>query len=221
MATWMVHLRIADALLKHIEFLEPEMFTIGNIAPDCGTGIKDSMGEFDPPPKITHWTPTGRKSDICPQDFFEAYLKVKTADRSALSFYMGYYSHLWTDAYWSKQIFYTAYDLYGREKPWEEFILAAKKDWNYLDHAFYFTHPGLRTYALLDGVRSVPDYLPYYQPGQLTRQSRFIADYYKSLTPEKERTVQYLTPEKTKAFVLNVQTKLLPVLRNILEEGKK
>lgn len=219
MATWMVHLRIADVVLKHRKELEPAMFSVGNIAPDCGTGVKDSLGEFEPPPKITHWTPSGKKSEIRPADFFEAYLKKKPRDLSALSFYLGYYSHLLTDVLWSQNIFSPAYAMYGLEKEKEGFILEAKKDWNYLDHAFYLSHPGLRTYVLLDNIRSVPDYLPYYKPGQLTKQSRFIADYYKSLKlPLQERQTKYLTDKKAAVFIRQAGAEILQRLNNILLE---
>ena len=36
MATWMVHLRIADGIMKEIPKLERQEFIMGNIAPDSG-----------------------------------------------------------------------------------------------------------------------------------------------------------------------------------------
>ena len=53
MASWMIHLRVADRLLDLIPDLSPIEFIMGNLAPDsgrvCGTD------QFDPPAKITHY----------------------------------------------------------------------------------------------------------------------------------------------------------------------
>ncbi len=47
-------------------------------APDCGYGVKDSFGEFTPPPKITHWSPSGMKRDCRYNDFQKEYLNDKS-----------------------------------------------------------------------------------------------------------------------------------------------
>lgn len=41
MASWMVHLRIADLLLSQISGLCPTEFIVGNIAPDSGVPNED------------------------------------------------------------------------------------------------------------------------------------------------------------------------------------
>ena len=41
MATWMVHLRIADGIRKRIPFLDRLEFLMGNIAPDSGVPNED------------------------------------------------------------------------------------------------------------------------------------------------------------------------------------
>ena len=41
MATWMVHLRIADGIMKEIPKLERQEFIMGNIAPDSGVPNED------------------------------------------------------------------------------------------------------------------------------------------------------------------------------------
>ena len=54
MASWMVHLRIADKLLDQIPGLSPTEFIVGNIAPDSGVPIAD-WSAFSPPTKISHF----------------------------------------------------------------------------------------------------------------------------------------------------------------------
>ncbi|WP_248403576.1 hypothetical protein [Butyrivibrio fibrisolvens] len=54
MASWMVHLRIADELLTRIKGLNEETFILGNIAPDSGVPNKD-WSSFTPPGNVTHY----------------------------------------------------------------------------------------------------------------------------------------------------------------------
>ena len=43
MASWMIHLRIADKLLDRIPGLSPIEFIMGNMAPDSGTHLRESL----------------------------------------------------------------------------------------------------------------------------------------------------------------------------------
>lgn len=54
MATWIVHLRLAENLLTLIDNLDDASFAMESIAPDLG--IPDENWEtFDPPPEILHF----------------------------------------------------------------------------------------------------------------------------------------------------------------------
>ena len=53
MASWMVHLRIADKLLDKIPNLSPVEFIVGNIAPDSGVPNED-WSRFPPDTKTSH-----------------------------------------------------------------------------------------------------------------------------------------------------------------------
>ena len=54
MASWMVHLRIADELLPHLKGVEETAFVMGNIAPDSGVPNED-WSAFHPPKTATHF----------------------------------------------------------------------------------------------------------------------------------------------------------------------
>ena len=63
MASWMVHLRIADILLNEIPNLSAQEFIVGNIAPDSGVPNKD-WSQFTPSTTISHFrTPRHKKAD--------------------------------------------------------------------------------------------------------------------------------------------------------------
>ena len=99
MASWIVHLRIADILADRLD-VDYEKFIVGNIAPD--SGIISEKGEYIPPSSITHWTPTERNSDIRPHEFYKVFVQNSPADK--YSFYLGYLSHLITDLFWMGKI---------------------------------------------------------------------------------------------------------------------
>lgn len=54
MASWMVHLRIADKLMDLISNLSYTEFVIGNIAPDSGVPNED-WSIFTPSTEISHF----------------------------------------------------------------------------------------------------------------------------------------------------------------------
>ena len=116
MASWMVHLRVADKLLSRIRFLDPVAFVVGNIAPDSGVPNED-WSAFTTSTKISHFkTANGKKAD--PEAFAAKYflpcLQV-TYDVKQYSFYLGYLAHLMTDTEWSKRIVYPAMDKFAEE----------------------------------------------------------------------------------------------------------
>ena len=180
MATWIVHLRIADAYIK--QGLIPDEykreFSIGSVAPDCGYGKKDSNGEFMPPPEITHWAPGGVKLYCEYWRFLNEYLKDRERDGSYY-FYLGYYIHLITDIIWSSMMYLPTKLKYAGEYDKDPaFLKIIKIDWYDLDFKFLRDNPDFLPFQLLKNAGVVKDYLPYYEPGQLTAQIRFIVDYY-------------------------------------------
>lgn len=184
LATWMVHFRIADHFLNKLD-VNPEKFVIGSVAPDCGYGSKDSYGEFIPPPTVTHWSPSGIKKDCRYKDFYKCYLINRAYSRSDFSFYLGYYIHLLTDIMWSCMVFAPTKIKYAKNYARNpDFLLTIKKDWNDLDFKYLAEHPNFKPFKLLEETKAVKDYLPYYEPKQLTIQSRFIVNYYKKDAPK-------------------------------------
>ena len=202
MATWIVHLRIADILIK--EQLIPDKykkeFIYGSLAPDCGYGIKDSFGEFSPPPSITHWTPDGCKIFCEYNNFYNTYIKDKKHNDSYY-FYLGYYVHLITDVLWSTSIYMPTRYKYAKEYNKDPMYLnTVKKDWYGLDYKFLSENPGFEPYKQLSSVKDVADYLPYYEPGQLEKQLKFISDYYKTFAPPQSE-YKFLSAEEVDEFV--------------------
>lgn len=204
LATWIVHLRIADVLIKNniIPARFKREFILGSVAPDCGYGKKDSLGDFSPPPEITHWAPGGVKIHCRYNSFLNEYLK---GDKSCADyyFYLGYYIHLITDVIWSATMYLPTKIKYAAEyEANPDFLKTIKKDWYDLDFKFLSENPDFEPYQILKSNTSVDDYLPYYEENQLTVQTKFIADYYSSSEEHAFlREYTYLTENDMTNFI--------------------
>ena len=100
MAEWVSHLIVADRVLEILPWLKKHEFCVGNIAPDCNIPNED-WSEFTSSREITHWMKSERKkADDCSVFRDEYILKRIDEIRSEkeLSFLLGYYAHLITDA---------------------------------------------------------------------------------------------------------------------------
>lgn len=202
MATWIVHLRLAEIYLKTNRIPYAREFVLGSVAPDCGYGKKDSYGEFVPPPEVTHWAPDGVKVYCEYRRFMEQYLKDKKRDKDYY-FYLGYYIHLLTDIMWSSVIYLPTRTKYADEyKSNPDFLKIIKQDWYDLDFLFMRSHTDFETYKILDEAGEVKNYLPYYEPHQLTTQIRFIADFYKDSSGRVlDRDYPYLSEREMTEFI--------------------
>ena len=108
MATWIVHLRIAQNLFEQIDGLNQEYFLIGNLGPDLNIQDEDDRETFRPPGDVTHFRTLSDDKFWCSDlDFYRKYLsKPKWAGRGPkrFSFLLGYFFHLLTDNLWHQEV---------------------------------------------------------------------------------------------------------------------
>ncbi len=97
MASHVTHLMVADGVLVLLPHLRSKEFCVGNIAPDCNIENEDFTA-FIPPREVTHMMSTGEKREEDCEAFFERYLEGEELQSARGSFLLGYYSHLLTDA---------------------------------------------------------------------------------------------------------------------------
>ena len=94
MASWMVHLRIADELLNRIDDLDETTFVLGNIAPDSGVPNED-WSVFTPPTNVTHFkTKPEERTFIDIDKFITEYFSSEAINgytQKEYSFFLGYY----------------------------------------------------------------------------------------------------------------------------------
>lgn len=219
MASWMVHLRIADKLLDRIPGLAPIEFIVGNIAPDSGVPNED-WSAFTPSTRISHFKSQGKKAD--PEAFAAKYLTPELRKRyteTQLGFYLGYLSHLMTDLLWSERIVNPTLDRHGKQQSPDrkEFIQAIKKDWYDLDFKYLRDHPGFRAFRVYLGcVGFVNSYMEEFAPDAFDNRRAYITDFYLQGKENLDREYPYLTETEMDAFVEAAAEWIHPKLRQLL-----
>ena len=205
MASWMVHLRIAEKLLDRLPFLSPVEFVVGNIAPDSGVPNED-WSQFTPSTAISHFrTPRHKKAD--PLFFAEKYFSEsqrKQYTKEAFSFYLGYLVHLMTDVAWSENIFYPEKARFADElaaDP-EGFVWKLKEDWYDQDFLYLRDHPNFpafRTYLAAEGFEN--QYMEEFAPDAFDNRRKYITEFYLAGKENLDRHYPYLTKAEMDAFV--------------------
>ena len=223
MASWMIHLRLADRLLDAIEHVEPTAFVVGNIAPDSGVPSDDGFS-YAPPKEKSHFqiqTADGKKKidvdafvrQYCAQDTWQGY------DRQARSFFLGYWTHLLTDVAWVEKIYKPALRRYPEE--WKEdrakLTWKFKRDWYDLDFLFLEHHPDFRAYRLYESAVGFENrYMDFFSPDAFENRRQYICGFYRGGHGNLDREYPYLTKEEADRFVEDTAAQIEETLFGIL-----
>ena len=153
MASWMVHLRIADELLLQLKSIDETAFVMGNMAPDSGVPNSD-WSEFHPPYSVTHFkTCSDHGSFIDLNAFCDRHFNndvIRGYNLTEYSFFLGYYVHLLTDIRWAKLIYAALLKDYPEEckEDKNKLVQTAKEDWYDLDFLYLEQHPDFRSFSV-------------------------------------------------------------------------
>ena len=201
MASWMIHLRIADKLLDRIPGLSPIEFIMGNMAPDSGVPNED-WSTFTPSTAISHYRVDdgkGRKPIEVHRylkDFFTPGHR-KSYTEQQYSFYLGYYTHLLTDVLWSELVAWPVREKFP-DASWDEI----KKDWYAQDFLYLQKHPGFRAFrAYLGSVGFINRYMDFFTPDAFDNRRAYITSFYLQSQENLDREYRYLTEESANKFV--------------------
>ena len=206
MASWMVHLRIADWLLDRIPGLSPVEFIVGNMAPDSGIPNAD-WSAFTPSTNISHFKRDDRKAS--PEAFAAKYFTAemqKTYTAQQYSFYLGYLCHLLADVHWSERIGRPCFRKHvGGEPPYSgPMVVKIKADWYDLDFKYLRDHPGFRSFrAYLGAVGFENRYMEEFSPDAFDNRRKYITDFYLQNNDHIDRDYPYLTEAEMDQFVVN------------------
>lgn len=208
MASWMVHLRIADALLSHLDRIDETAFVVGNIAPDSGVPNAD-WSQFHPPKSVTHYKKqTGNGSFIDTDSFCGRYFNdnvIRGYSTEEYSFFLGYYVHLLTDIRWIESTLASLkkdFPLeYAEDK--DRLIRAAKEDWYDLDFLYLEEHPDFRAFAVYENAVGFDNaFMDMFGRDAFDNRREYICGFYRSEEHgDLHRQYRYLTRERADAFV--------------------
>lgn len=185
MAEWVSHLIVADLVLKSLPQLARHEFCVGNIAPDCNIPNED-WTSFTPSREVTHWMQDKRKKASDCERFFQEYILERLdeiSSREELSFLLGYYAHLITDAELQRTIrdedrvaaaWRRAKDFpelmeraKGMDETWDSFKKLfpnrneRMKDFYVIEREYLDAHPDSGYFTELQGLTKFPDYIDY------------------------------------------------------------
>jgi len=215
MATWGLHIRIAEALLDKAQLgLDRTSFLVGNIATDAGKPNAD-WSAFTPPPEISHFK--DEKKRIRPDFFYKTYLSNPKDGIEEWSFLLGYYVHLITDVKWNdffermKEI----NPLYKKVETDKDFIWVIKKDWYDLDHLYFRQNRNSMFWTTFQHIKDFPDYLDYFEKGQVNEKIEYIRDFYTSSKDNLDREYKYLQPHEMKVFEDDTVAEILRIFDEI------
>ena len=205
MASWMIHLRIADRLLDRIDGLSVEAFIMGNIAPDSGVPNED-WSQFTPSTAVSHFrldNGTGKKKiDIAAfvSQYFTDKLR-RRYDKESYSFFLGYLTHLLTDCLWSDKIAHPTLEPYLANGN-RQMIAKVKEDWYDLDHLYLRSNPDFRSFKIYKEIEAFPNtYMDIFSRDAFDNRRAYIVGFYEQANHNLDRKYPFLTQEETDRFV--------------------
>lgn len=215
MASWMVHLRIADKLLDNIPNLSATEFIVGNLAPDSGVPNED-WSVFTPSTSVSHFRTPGKKAD--PAVFAKKYFtpgKRASYTQKQYSFYLGYLTHLITDSLWSEEIVHPTKSAFSEEFAADPgFIWTVKKDWYDLDFRYLQDHPDFRAFqTYLHAVGFQNTYMEEFSTNAFDNRRAYITTFYLEGRSGLDRDYPYMTQQQMDAFVTGATVEILGILQ--------
>jgi hypothetical protein len=178
MASWVMHLRIAEAFLKRVDTLDPLPFLIGNVAPDTGSPV-NFADKYDPPKRITHWEDDW--GNIKAERFYRDEIGEKSNSHDKYSFLFGYYIHLKADILWRDIVWKPLYEntAFGERLQKDvKFLEEVYKDIHAYDALYLIQHPHCIYFTHFVDLQDVPDYLSIFREGAISNHVRHIKHHY-------------------------------------------
>lgn len=206
MASWMIHLRVAEKLMEAWPDMDAAHFILGNMAPDSGVPTADG---YEPSAAVSHFRAIdklGMKA-VHEEQFIDRYFNEKTrktCDALSFAFYMGYLTHLLTDKLWKENIVLPIRmrldDLFTRDP--EAFWHTIKRDWYDMDFLYLRARPDFPAFRI---YRDMPDlrnrWLDFFSETAFADRRAFIVDFYREGAAKVKEREMYISWEELDTFV--------------------
>ena len=232
MASWMIHFRVAHAMLDRGALGEDperalsEAFVMGNIAPD--SGVPTPEGGYSPDKNTSHFmrrfegVPAGQNPERCDPHLFAREWLIPALDRGdevAAAFYLGYLCHLVTDNGWVRDFIYPAKVRFahlrlvdGAETPEgvARFYAFLKRDWYDMDFLYLRRRPDMPVYRLYrEAPRFENEFLPFFPADAFERKRGEIEEFYRRGVDAVEERSVYISEDEAETFIERVADELL------------
>lgn len=208
MASWMIHLRVADKLLDKLQVTAQTEFVVGNIAPDSGLPDKEGNA-FTPSREVSHFNTTdayGIKvihEDIFVSRYYTPKQRREYSEKQK-AFYLGYLTHLLTDKLWVRDIVQPSRERFAAlfREDQGAFWKLVKRDWQLLDFLYLKSNPAFRAFCIYEDAAGFENvYLDFFSKDAFDDRRASITAFYRRESAEAEHTDTYLTEEEMTAFV--------------------
>ena len=240
MAEWVSHLIVADKVLELLPQLSRHEYCVGNIAPDCNIPNED-WSEFTPSRAVTHWMNGNRKTESDSIRFYNKYIleRMNTIEsKEELSFLLGYYSHLITDAELQRTIrdvnrvaeawkraksipsLYSKSE--GMEETWDSFKklfpdrMDREKDFFVIEREYLDRNPDSGYFTEIKGLESFPDYIDYLPKDAIPMKIKMM--YYMPTSEKGQFPFIGFSREEYDGFLERAIDKSYKAIRNLVNE---
>ena len=225
MASWMVHLRIADKLSAMIDNITVREFIIGNLAPDSGIP-NDDWSSFCPPYDMSHFIVSdenGRRRRSI-STYISKYLSDEQINGylpEQYSFYLGYLAHLITDDLWVERVI----DECAKKFP-EEYaadkkaaVWRWKKDYYDLDAKYLRDNPDFHAFNVYaSSVGFENKYLDFFSPDAFDNRREYIVSFYLEKRDDLDRDYKYFTESDMDDFVAEAPDEIVKRLGEFVKK---
>lgn len=208
MATWIVHMRIADILLDEIKNLTSTEYVVGNIAPDSGVPNED-WSVFTPSSDVSHFMTYDNDGIklININEYVNSFYSLeqrKQYDTKQKSFYLGYLTHLLTDMMWADYIVRPSKEKFRAlfDKDNTGWVWTLKKDWYDLDFLYLKNNPDFRAFLVYkNAIEFYNDYIDYFSTDAFDKKREYITGFYGEERADLDREYPYLNEKEMDQFV--------------------
>ena len=208
MASWIIHLRVAQAVFEKYPVLKNREFVVGNIAPDSGVPTPDGK-EYIPSGELTHFRYVDENGlkQFDERLYMNVYLtpeKVKSYAMDALSFHIAYAVHLTTDRMWEEHVQKKAEKRFSTllNEDREAFRTMIRHDWYDKDFLYLRNHPDFEAYRIFkDSSGFKNTYVEFYSEDAVESRKEYILSFYEEGVKNVKDREMYISDEELDDFV--------------------
>lgn len=225
MASWMIHLRVAQGIYKQLGLKHVDAFVLGNIAPDSGIPKADGSG-YLPDAGVSHFRVVDQNGikEVHEERFIERLFTDalrESYDEETYAFYFGYLTHLLTDKLWAEEIGYGAKNrfpaLFDRNRM--AFWSQIKRDWYDMDFMYLRENPDFEAFRIYENMEKLFNrYVDFFAPDAFEKRRQFIVAFYRDGAANVKVRETYLSPEELDRFVISAVEEILRQCSDYVEE---